>query len=117
MAAQGNSISASPRYGVSPVDVLKGSARFPRMTTTQATYDNLPRLGFGLGFGGLLLGLLIAAAALGRSVGFGVAPVLGSEAAHLQGQVQLLAGCVPVLLALVWFMVLPVLTLNINLFS
>ena len=78
------------------------------MATTQDTYDNLPRMGFALGFAGLLLGLVIAAAALGRPVGFGVAPVLGSEAAHVQAQVQLLAGCVPVFLALVWSMVSPV---------
>ncbi len=78
------------------------------MTTTHESYDNLPRMGFAVGFGGLLLGLVIAAAALGRSIGFGVTPVLGSEAPHIQAQVQLLAGCVPVLLALVWSMVSPV---------
>ncbi len=108
MAAQGNRTITRIRCGVSPVDVLRGSVLFPRMTTTHETYDNLPRMGFALGFCGLLLGLVVAAAALGRSIGFGVAPVFGSEAAHIQGQVQLFAGCVPVLLALVWSMVSPV---------
>ncbi len=78
------------------------------MKTTAATYDNLPNIGFGLGFGALALGVAVAATATGRSIGFGVAPVFGAEAVHIQAGVQLIAGCVPIILALVWTMASPV---------
>ena len=77
------------------------------MDTHDAAYDNLPRTGLCLGLIGLIGGLIVAAMTIGRAIGFGAAPTLGSEAVHIQARVQIFAGCLPLMTALIWALAVP----------
>ncbi|HUS79629.1 MAG TPA: hypothetical protein VM283_00090 [Armatimonadota bacterium] len=54
-----------------------------------------------------MAGLVIAAMTLARPIGFGTAPALGSESVHIQASVQLLAGCLPITVGLLWMIAAP----------
>lgn len=107
MGTQGNAEAESVDRVINQARSSLGRAGARTMDDEYAACDNLSRAGVCLGMVSLLAGLVIAALTLGRSVGFGAAGVLGSEAVHIQARVQLFGGCLPILVGLIWALATP----------
>lgn len=107
MGAQGNAWHANSDLVIARARSALRRAPVTVMQGETVACDNLPRLGVCLGLMGLLSGLVIVGMTLGRPVGFGTAPVLGSESVDVQARVQLFGGCVPLLAGLLWGLAAP----------
>ncbi len=66
---------------------------------------DLGRIGLLIGFSAIIVGLALGITAHVRSTGLAVAPTIAGEAVYLQAQVHIFAGCVALIVALLWIAV------------